>query len=225
MTLVFPLVRPCSVALVLAMSAMAAQASPASEAVQTRYRSDLKLCADEPNATARLQCRRDAKAERDQALVQLRTPGAPPPLPAPAPVAPPGAVIYSTPPDATPGTLFGSPAPAAPACADCARVLAVSITQKAGEAGAAGVIAGGAIGAVLGNQVGGGVGKDLATIAGAVGGAYAGRAIEERMHTRTVWTVSVVYPDERRAQYEFLSDPGLKVGDRVRAVGSSLARY
>ncbi len=45
-------------------------------------------------------------------------------------------------------------------------------------------IAGTAIGAVagglLGNQVGGGKGKTLATVAGAVGGGYAGKKIQER---------------------------------------------
>ncbi|MBW8824350.1 MAG: glycine zipper 2TM domain-containing protein [Xanthomonadales bacterium] len=47
-------------------------------------------------------------------------------------------------------------------------------------------IAGSAIGAVVGglvgHQVGGGKGRDLATVAGAVGGGYAGNRIENRRH-------------------------------------------
>src|SRR5688500_18698442 len=50
-------------------------------------------------------------------------------------------------------------------------------------------IAGTAIGAVagglLGNQVGGGNGKKLATAAGAVGGAFAGRKIQENQQNKT----------------------------------------
>ncbi|MGJ7901047.1 glycine zipper 2TM domain-containing protein [Lysobacter sp. 1R34A] len=50
-------------------------------------------------------------------------------------------------------------------------------------------IAGTAIGAVagglLGNQVGGGSGKKLATAAGAVGGAFAGRKIQENQQNKT----------------------------------------
>lgn len=43
-----------------------------------------------------------------------------------------------------------------------------------------GAVAGGAIGGLLGHQVGGGRGKDLATLAGVVGGAVAGREIQKR---------------------------------------------
>ncbi len=50
-------------------------------------------------------------------------------------------------------------------------------------------IAGTAIGAVagglLGNQVGGGSGKKIATAAGAVGGAVAGRKIQEHQQNKT----------------------------------------
>ena len=39
---------------------------------QQRYAADLKLCADEPSSVARLQCRRDAKAEMDAANAALK---------------------------------------------------------------------------------------------------------------------------------------------------------
>lgn len=45
-----------------------------------------------------------------------------------------------------------------------------------------GMVVGAVVGGLLGNQVGGGDGKKLATVAGAVGGAYAGREIDRR-HT------------------------------------------
>ena len=50
-------------------------------------------------------------------------------------------------------------------------------------------VAGTAIGAVagglLGNQIGGGSGKKIATAAGAVGGAFAGRKIQENQQNKT----------------------------------------
>ena len=102
--------------------------------------------------------------------------------------------------------------------------MAVAVTQKAGDYSAAGVLAGGAIGAVLGNQVGGGFGKDLATLAGAAGGAYAGKMIEEKMKTHMVWTVTVHYANESKASFDFTTDPGLQVGDKVKNSGSTIVR-
>lgn len=187
-----------------------AQLTADTKAAQVRYESDKKLCNDETTSAARLQCRRDAKAEYDQAIAAAKSRAA-----------------TATPPAATPATAAATPAASAAAdaaCPDCGRVMAVSVTQKAGEASAVGVIAGGAIGAVLGNQVGGGFGKDLATLAGAAGGAYAGKIIEEKMKTHTVWTVTVHYPNDSKTSFEFTADPGLQVGDWVRNSGNTIVR-
>jgi len=183
--------------------------SAEAKAAQVRYDSDKKLCNDETTSSARLQCRRDAKAEYDQAIAVARS--KPVTAPAAAPVA-------------TPSTPASTTAPADAACPDCGRVMAVSITQQAGDASAVGVIAGGAIGAVLGNQVGGGFGKDLATLAGAAGGAYAGKVIEEKMKTHTVWTVTVHYANDSKTSFEFTADPGFQVGDWVRTSGNTIVR-
>ncbi|GAB2501749.1 glycine zipper 2TM domain-containing protein [Arenimonas alkanexedens] len=43
-----------------------------------------------------------------------------------------------------------------------------------------GMVVGAVVGGLLGNQVGGGDGKKIATVAGAVGGAFAGREIDRR---------------------------------------------
>lgn len=54
----------------------------------------------------------------------------------------------------------------------------------------AGTAIGAVVGGVLGNQVGGGKGKTLATVAGAVGGGYAGKKIEQsRQHANTTSSV------------------------------------
>lgn len=197
-----------------------AGANTEAKAAQARYDADKKLCSEETSSAARLQCRRDAKAEYDKAMAAAKTPK---PAAASAPATP------STPAAAPSATASAAAQPPAsrssePACADCGQVTAVSVTQKAGEYSAAGVLAGGAIGAVLGNQVGGGLGKDLATIAGAAGGAYAGKMIEEKMKTHMIWNVTVRYPNGSNASFEFTADPGLQVGDWVRNSGNTIVR-
>ena len=181
-----------------------AQLAADSKKALARYTDDKKLCNDEATSSARLQCRRDARAEYDTAIAaakaQLAT----------------SASVKET------RTTHG--AKPMPLCADCGKVAAVTLTKKAGESSPVGLIAGGVAGAVLGHQVGGGMGKDLATIAGAVGGAYAGRKIEENVKTKNVWTVSVHYANGAKGSFEFEQDPGLKVGDAVRNSGNTLVR-
>lgn len=174
-----------------------------SKASLTQYESDKKLCNDETSSNARLQCRRDAKAEYDKALAEAK------------------ARLAATSP---PGQPAAQPASVAALCADCGKVIAVSETKKAGEGSALGVIAGGAAGALLGNQMGSGSGKDLTTIVGAVGGAYAGKKLEERAKTHTIWSVSVQYGDGSKASFDFDRDPGFKVGDTVKKSGNTIVK-
>lgn len=171
------------------------------KAALVRYEADKKLCNDEASSSARLQCRRDAKAEYDKALASARA-------------------------EMSAATKVATvkPANGKAVCADCAKVIAVGMTEKEGEGSAVGLIAGGVAGAVLGRQVGGGMGKDLATIAGAAGGAYAGKKIEEKMKTHKVWTVSVQYDSGSKGHFEFAQDPGFKVGDAVKKSGNSIVR-
>ncbi|MDR7098724.1 uncharacterized protein YcfJ [Lysobacter niabensis] len=49
----------------------------------------------------------------------------------------------------------------------------------------AGTALGAVAGGLLGNQVGGGSGKKVATVAGAAGGAYAGRKIQQNQQNKT----------------------------------------
>jgi hypothetical protein len=51
------------------------------KAAQARYESDKKLCNDETSSSARLQCRRDAKAEYDQAIAAAKSKAATTPAP------------------------------------------------------------------------------------------------------------------------------------------------
>jgi uncharacterized protein YcfJ len=53
-----------------------------------------------------------------------------------------------------------------------------------------GTIAGAMIGGVIGHQVGGGSGRDLATVAGAAGGGYAGNRIQKNLQDRDTATTT-----------------------------------
>ncbi len=48
----------------------------------------------------------------------------------------------------------------------------------------AGMAIGGVAGGLLGHQVGGGKGKTIATVAGAAGGAYAGKKVQENQQAK-----------------------------------------
>jgi outer membrane lipoprotein SlyB len=179
------------------------QPAPTAKEVKARYEADKKLCADEASSEARLQCRRDAQVVYDKALAASKVSKAIPANKA--------------------GTVYTSQS-AQPVCTDCGHVTAVTVADKPGDSNAVGLIAGGVAGAVLGHQVGGGLGKDLATIAGAAGGAYAGKKIQENMNTSKVWTVSVKYTDGHTANFTFEQDPGLAVGTAVKNSGNTLVR-
>lgn len=179
-----------------------AQYAADAQAAQTRYQSDLRICADEPASAGRMQCKRDAKAEYEQALADAKWRQDSAGKVAPAQTFKPKAL-----------------------CADCGKVSSIQLLDRAGEGSAVGMIAGGAAGALLGRQVGAGLGKDLATLAGAAGGAYAGKQLEQRMKTQQVWDVTVAYPGGDTLHYEFTQDPGLQVGDVVRKSAQSIVRY
>ena len=88
-----------------------------------------------------------------------------------------------------------------------------------------GAVAGGVIGGVLGNQIGGGSGNTAATVVGAVGGAVVGNQIEKhRKPNVTSYRVNVQMDNGEVRHFEQADLNGLKVGDRVRANGTQLAR-
>jgi outer membrane lipoprotein SlyB len=84
-----------------------------------------------------------------------------------------------------------------------------------------GAILGAVAGGVLGHQIGGGTGKDVATVAGLLGGAYVGNKVQQKnaapqagQHIVVALTngvaVSVTQP----------ADPALKIGDNVYIEGN-----
>jgi outer membrane lipoprotein SlyB len=112
-------------------------------------------------------------------------------------------------------------APAARAiCADCGQVISVTPVQRKGDANGTGAVAGGVLGAVVGNQVGRGSGRAIATILGAVGGGFAGNAIEKNMQTVMVYLVQVRMDDGSVRTIEQASP--LSVGSAVFVQGQTV---
>ena len=94
----------------------------------------------------------------------------------------------------------------------------------------AGTAIGAVVGGLLGNQVGGGTGKKIATVAGVVGGGYAGNKVQENMQAGDTYTTTetrcdtvtdvseklvgydVKYQlDGKEGQVRMASDPGNRI--------------
>jgi outer membrane lipoprotein SlyB len=116
------------------------------------------------------------------------------------------------------------PANNAVACPDCGSVLDVRFIKKEGEASGGGAVLGGIVGGVLGHQVGSGRGKDVATVAGAAGGAYAGHQIEKNKNAKEFWQVSVKTDGGNTRYFNFDNQPSYRAGDRVKIVDKRLTK-
>ncbi len=118
-----------------------------------------------------------------------------------------------------------APAPApvvAQVCTSCGSVESVTpVTRTTKPDGpGVGMVAGGVAGAVLGNQVGRGNGRAAATVLGAIGGGWAGNAIERNVRKETVYQVGVRMDDGSRRTIEVAQPPA--VGSQVTVNGSTI---
>ncbi len=83
-----------------------------------------------------------------------------------------------------------------------------------------GAIIGGVAGGVLGHQIGNGTGRDVATVAGVLGGAFVGHQIQKNNETRPGQHVIVRLNNGVAVGITQPVDPDLRVGDAVRIDGS-----
>lgn len=101
----------------------------------------------------------------------------------------------------------------------------IEIIQTASRNNAGGAILGAVIGGIIGHQLGGGTGKTLATGAGAIGGAVAGNAIQNRdRRDDEVYRVEVRFDSGSVRQIDFQRIDDLRIGDRVKFEGGQLHR-
>lgn len=115
-----------------------------------------------------------------------------------------------------PVAVASEPAPAPKICRDCGTVSEIIPIEKKGESSGAGAVLGGIVGGVLGHQVGGGRGKDVATVAGALGGAFLGNEIERNKASVAQWDVRVRLEDGTNKVVRYGTEPSWRVGDKVR---------
>ncbi|MFS2035962.1 glycine zipper 2TM domain-containing protein [Polaromonas sp. CT11-55] len=165
-----------------------------------------------------------ASAADDLAEKPAAAPAKPAPVPAkkvakptPKPAPAPSYAGISPAPGPTP-----APVAVAAVCHVCGAVESVTPVERSTKpAGVgAGAVAGGVLGAVLGNQIGHGGGRTAATILGAVGGGFAGNAIEGHMRKETVYQVGVRMEDGSQRMVEVARAPS--VGSRVTVEGNVL---
>ena len=144
------------------------------------------------------------------APVQAKKVVKPTPRPAPAPTV------------ARSASPYPAPAAVAQVCASCGSIESVTPIERTTKPDGPGVgaVAGGVAGAVLGNQVGRGNGKTAATILGAIGGGFAGNAIEKNVRKETVYQVSVRMDDGSRRTVELAQPPA--VGSKVTVDGATI---
>ncbi|MES2423009.1 MAG: glycine zipper 2TM domain-containing protein [Pseudomonadota bacterium] len=111
-------------------------------------------------------------------------------------------------------------APRAPVCGNCGTVESATAVQRAAPTSGIGAVAGGVVGGLLGNQVGGGNGRTAMTVLGAVGGGYAGNAIEKRTKTNTTYQMRVRMNDGSVRTFE--QSQAVAAGSQVVVEGNSM---
>ena len=110
------------------------------------------------------------------------------------------------------------------ACDNCGVVVSVKEIEQEGKGSGLGVIAGGVAGGIIGNQVGQGTGRDLATLAGLVGGAFAGNTVEKKIKKTNVYDVTVKLGNGEERVIRYTTAPGVMAGDMIKVEGEKIVR-
>lgn len=110
------------------------------------------------------------------------------------------------------------PAPARPVCHDCGVIESVREVEKPGQATGTGAAVGGIAGGILGRQAGNGRGRDVMTVLGALGGAFAGHAIEKNTKKLKSYAIDIRFDDGSSRQITQDNPPPWRSGDRIKLV-------
>ncbi|MDZ7890473.1 MAG: glycine zipper 2TM domain-containing protein [Rhodoferax sp.] len=112
--------------------------------------------------------------------------------------------------------------PAKAVCIQCGVIEGVTpIQRESANPSGAGAVAGAVLGGLVGNQFGGGDGKALATIAGVLGGGWAGNTVEKRLKKDTVYQVDVRMEDGSLRTVEQSTAP--TIGQAVTLDGNRIS--
>lgn len=122
----------------------------------------------------------------------------------------------------------GAAVPALAAQSECKNCGYVDRVEQVGEQDGTSrwvaPVVGGVAGGLVGSMFGGGSGKTAMTILGAAGGAYAGHRYQESQSSPSRWSVVVRMDDGSLRTFSEASEPGVRVGDRVRVSNNRLER-
>jgi outer membrane lipoprotein SlyB len=113
-------------------------------------------------------------------------------------------------------------AAALPSCAECGVIESVREVDAKGKGSGLGAVGGGVVGGLLGNQVGAGRGKDVMTVVGVVGGAFAGNEVEKRVKTSKSYQITVRFSDGSSRVISEASLPAWRTGDRVKVIDGAI---
>ena len=106
--------------------------------------------------------------------------------------------------------------PTKPICNDCGVIQSVREVEKQGEGSGLGAVAGGIAGGVLGHQTGAGRGRDVMTVLGALGGAFAGHQVEKNAKKMVDYQITIRFDDGSSRLITQETAPTWRSGDRVR---------
>lgn len=107
-------------------------------------------------------------------------------------------------------------------CNDCGVIEFTRAVDTNNQSSGIGAVGGALLGGVLGHQVGGGNGQDVATVAGALGGALAGNELEKHSRTLTRYETAVRFEDGTRQIFTSSTIPGWQAGDHVKVVNGQI---
>ncbi|MRD71877.1 glycine zipper 2TM domain-containing protein [Rhodocyclus tenuis] len=123
--------------------------------------------------------------------------------------------------------IESAPAPVyrAPVCRDCGVVESVREIRHPAQATGLGAVTGGVIGGVVGHQIGNGHGRELATVVGAIGGAFAGNESERTLRGEREYQTTLRMDDGTLRTFSDDEAPPWRRGDRVRVGSGQITPY
>lgn len=108
-------------------------------------------------------------------------------------------------------------------CSTCGTVESIVPVRHEGHGTGIGAVGGAVVGGLLGNQFGSGNGRLGMTALGAVGGGFAGNAVEKHLRSDTEYQVRVRMENGRLRYFTYRSAPAFQQGERVHIEHGTLA--
>ena len=109
-------------------------------------------------------------------------------------------------------------------CGVVANIRQVEVNDSRDNNNLVGTIGGAAAGGLLGSTIGHGKGRSAATLLGALGGGYAGNRVENNIHRRVAYVVSIRFENGHYENFTYQRVP-FSIGQHVRKEHGALYVY